>query len=50
MASWGMGLEGSRVQINDHGWRDVIILLVLHMDHKGLILTTYEPSEPNMEL
>ena len=39
-----------RVQINDHGLRDVIIFLVLHKDHKGLILATYEPSEPNMGL
>ena len=43
--SWGV----RRVQINDHGFRDVIIFLVLHKEHKGLILTTYEPSEPNME-
>ena len=44
-------LEGSwvvqRAQINDHGFRDV---LLLHKDHKGLKLTTYEPSELNMGL
>ena len=39
-----------RVQINVHGLRDVIIFLVLHKDHKELILTTYEPSELNMVL
>ena len=39
-----------RVQINVHGLRDVIIFLVLHKDHKGRILTTYETSELNMGL
>ena len=34
----------------DHGLRDVIIFLVLHNDHKGLILTSYEPWELNMGL
>ena len=55
MASWGIvpdwrGLEGSeKGSNNDHGLRDVIIFVVLHKDHRGL-LTTYEPSEHNMEL
>ena len=39
-----------RVQINDYGLSDVIIILVLHNDHKGLILTTNDPSEPNIGL
>ena len=43
-------LRSQRVEITDHGLRDVIIILVLHKDHKGIILTTYEPSKPNMGL
>ena len=43
-------LRGQRVEITDHGLRDVIIILVLHKDHKGIILSTYEPSKPNMRL
>ena len=59
MVSWGIvpnwrGLEGSkgvqRVQLNDYRLRGAIIFLVLYNDYKGLILTTYEPSEPNMGL
>ena len=44
--SWGV----RGVQINDHGFRDVIIFLVLYKDHKGLTLTTYDPSKPNTGL
>ena len=43
-------LRGQGVEITDHGLRDVIIFLVLHKDHKGLILTTYESSKPNTGL
>ena len=39
-----------RVQINYHALNYVIIFLVLHKDHKGLLLTTYDPSELNMGL
>ena len=43
---WGV----RRLQINDHGLSDVIIVLVLHNDHRGIILTSYEPAELNMGL
>ena len=39
-----------RVQINVPGLRDVNIFLVLHKDHKGQMLTNYEPSGLNMGL
>ena len=44
--SWGV----QRNQINDHGLMDVIIFLVLNKDNKGLNLTSYEPSKPNIGL
>ena len=43
-------LRGQRVEITDQGLRDVIIFLVMHKDHKELILTPYEPSKPNTGL
>ena len=49
LVQMGGVLRGQKGSNNDHGLRDVIIFVVLHKDHRGL-LTTYEPSEHNMEL